>query len=382
MARIRVLRIIARMNVGGPAVQVSNLMRDLPQDKFEQVLVTGFCEETEVDFIESQAPDLPVARIAGLGRSIRPTDDLRAFLQLVRHIHSFRPHIIHTHTAKAGVLGRLAAGYASKQHGSVHTFHGHLLHGYFTPRRTTVITTVERFLARRSTYLIAVGEKVRADLLGCRVGEQDQFRVIRPGLDAPLLPSSDEARDSLGLRKIDPVVTYLGRLTRIKRPDRFLDMAAIVLQDAPNAQFVIAGDGDLSGDVRSEVRRRGLPIHLLGMRPDVETILAASDAVVLTSDNEGTPLSLIQAGLAGLPTVTTDVGSVREVVRDGETGWVVDASPNALALAVRDLLTTPSEALARGSRAKVHLEREFSKVQFIDRHIKLYEEVARQLSGI
>ncbi len=135
MGRLRVMRVIARMNVGGPAVQVSGLMRTLPSDEFDHRLYTGYCAEDEADYLDTQAPDVEAIRIEGLGRSIRPGDDARAFARLVREIRDFRPHIIHTHTAKAGVLGRSAAKVAGTGSALVHTFHGHSSTATSRPRR-------------------------------------------------------------------------------------------------------------------------------------------------------------------------------------------------------------------------------------------------------
>ena len=180
---IRILRIIARMNVGGPAIEVYNLMTRLDRNKFEQCLVTGFCEENELEFLESKEIDFALKRIEGLGRKVRLFSDIKAFFALRKVMQDFKPEIIHTHTAKAGVLGRLASLSLLKGHIRIHTFHGHLLSGYFSRINTFVITWIERTLALGTKYLISVGSSVRDELIAAKVGNLENFRVIAPGID-------------------------------------------------------------------------------------------------------------------------------------------------------------------------------------------------------
>lgn len=370
------MRVIARMNVGGPAVQVSGLMRALPADRFDQRLFTGFCETDEEDYLNTQAPDVSATRIEGLGRGIKPGDDARALSHLIREIRAFRPHIVHTHTAKAGVLGRSAARIASTGSALVHTFHGHLLHGYFSPTKTKAVIAVEKSLARISDRLVAVGPRVRDDLLAAGIGTLQQYVVIPPGLELPPGPSPQEARHVLGLPLDTTVISYIGRLTAIKRPDRFVDVIRAVTAQRPDVHFVIAGDGELFGRISDDTRN--LPVTMLGWRDDVHTVLAASDAVMLTSDNEGTPLSLIQAALAGLPVIASDVGSVRDVVLDGQTGWLTQPTVEALTAATLDMLGDPHAASARGLAAQEHAHDRYSVHRLARDHADLYEAIAAE----
>jgi glycosyltransferase involved in cell wall biosynthesis len=376
MGHLRVMRVIARMNVGGPAVQVSGLMRHLPQDEFDQRLYTGWCADDEADYLETQAPDVDATRIDGLGRAIRPGEDALALGSLVRAMREFRPHIVHTHTAKAGVLGRAAVKASGVGSASVHTFHGHLLHGYFSPAKTKAVIGIERLLARSTDRLVAVGAQVRDDLLAAGIGRADQYAIIPPGLELPSALSQQEARKTLGIRSDAPTVAFIGRLTSIKRPDRFVEIVRRVAQAYPDVQFIVAGEGDESGVVRKAAE--SLPITALGWRSDVENILAASDAVLLTSDNEGTPLSLIQAAMAGLPVVASDVGSVSDVVVSGETGWLAPADDLALATATAEMLGDPAEARRRGLAAKERADRLYGVQRLAGDHARLYLEIASQ----
>ena len=374
MGRLRVMRIIARMNVGGPAVQVSGLMRTLPAEEFDHRLYTGYCADDEADYLDTQAPDVEATRIEGLGRALRPGDDARALARLVKEIRSFRPHIIHTHTAKAGVLGRTAAKLARTGSATVHTFHGHLLHGYFSPAKTKAVIGVERSLARVTDRLVAVGPQVRDALLAAGTGKPEQFTVIPPGLVLPPGPSKAEARTQFGLAPDVPVIGFIGRLTAIKRPDRFAEVVRLIHAQRPDVHFVVAGAGDQEESLRSVTA--DLPVTMLGWRDDVETVLAACDAVLLTSDNEGTPLSLIQAGIAGLPVMASDVGSVKDVVIDGETGWLAPPTADALATATLDMLGDATEAAKRGASAQVRATANYGVQRLADDHARLYKDIA------
>ena len=369
---MRVMRVIARMNVGGPAVQVSGLMRHLPKDEFDQRLFTGWCADDEADYLLTQAPDVEATRIAGLGRALRPGDDGRALATLVRHIRAFRPHIIHTHTAKAGTLGRVAARLAGTGSATVHTFHGHLLHGYFSPTKTKAVVALESLLGRSTDRLVAVGPQVRDDLLAAGIGRSDQFAVIPPGLELPPAMTREQAREMFGVPGAAPVVSFIGRLAPIKRPDRFVEIVREVFRVRPDVRFLVAGEGTEA----QVIAEADLPITMLGWRDDVQNVLAASDCVLLTSDNEGTPLSLIQAALMGLPVVATNVGSIPDVVIDGDTGWLANPDAQDLARAALEMLDSPAEAARRGQQAQERAIRLYGVTRLAEDHARLYREIA------
>ena len=372
MAPTRVLRIIARMNVGGPAVEIAELMRGLDGTSFEQRLLTGSCAPDEADFLQTQAVDVPATRIEGLGRSIRAGGDLRAQAALVREVQRFQPHVIHTHTAKAGVLGRTAARLAGSSALVVHTHHGHLLHGYFGPAKTRAVIGVERTLSRITDRIITVGERVRDDLLNAGIGRPEQYDVIYSGVRIGQVPDSAKARAELGLDPGQQIVTMIGRLTGIKRPDRFLEAVRLLREPFPRAHFLVAGWGDLGAAMTEEIARDRLPVTMLGWRDDLERILAATDIVALTSDNEGTPLSLVQAGLAGRPAVATHVGAVGEVVTDQETGLLVAPDAPSVARALGALLDDPRRTALLGEAARQFARSRFDPASFIAAHERVY----------
>ena len=374
--QIRVLRIIARMNVGGPAWQTSVLTRGLGDYGFETRLLAGQLADGEADFVALRDPDLEVVSIAGLGRPIRLGGDLRAFWSVYREIRRFSPMIVHTHTAKAGVIGRVAA-VAARVPIRVHTFHGHVLHGYFSPLTTRLLIMVERVLARHTTALVAVGQRVGEELVAAGIGTADKFTAIAPGVgSAGTVLDRADARAAHDLPATSPVVLFIGRLTSVKRPDRLLAAFEQVVAKVPDATLVVAGQGDLLEEVRSDAQRLGESVRFVGWRPDVASLYAASDVVVISSDNEGMPVTLIEAAMAGVPGVTTDVGSASEVVEDQVTGLVVPTDPEAIAEALIDLLSDPGRRLDMGCAAELRARQRFSSERLVADHAALYRRLA------
>ncbi len=362
------------MNVGGPALQVVALADGLDSDRFDQRLLVGKLSPGEGDYLALRAPHIEPVDIPGLGRSPNPLGDVRALASVAGEIRRFRPHVVHTHTAKAGAIGRLAAQ-ACRVPATVHTFHGHLLDAYFSSWATRGVVGVERALARMTTRLVAVGERVRNDLIGAGIGRREQYAVIPPGVEVEAIPGR-EARERLGLPADAPVVAFVARLTSVKRPDRFVEVASRVAEQVADAVFVVAGEGELFEETRRAAAPLGDRVRFLGWRSDIETIYGAADVVALTSDNEGMPVSLIEAAAAGRATVTTDVGSAAEVVIDGETGIVVGRDADRLAEAVITVLTEPGLRDRFGQAAAVHAAERFGRLRLVDDYAALYEELA------
>ena len=370
--KVRVLRIIARMNVGGPAVQVSGLMRGFKQELFEQELLTGYCADDEADYLEKVAIDVKAIRIDGLGRSIKPRADLTALFAIVKEIRRFKPDVIHTHTAKAGVVGRIASILSGQKSIRVHTFHGHLLHGYFGPGKTKLVILVEKFLAHFTHQLLAVGKKVQEDLIAAGIGNLNKFAVMPPGLQLAKVPSKHDARNELGLDQNEIYCAFIGRITQIKRPDRFLDVVAKAKTDGIKVKFVVAGAGERLQYCQDRVTNEDLPVAFLGWREDIEVVLAAADFVILTSDNEGTPLSLIQAGMVGISVVATNVGSTNEIVVNGKTGFLTDLSVDQLASAVTKLAENSDLRAQMGAAGQEYTLARYGVERLVKDHQDLY----------
>lgn len=346
---IRVLRIIARLNVGGPVRQISSFSPILGSLGICETLVIG-----EVGKHEKVSPligriNAPIVHVPSLRPEVNPLKDFQSLLMLRRIIKEERPDVVHTHTFKAGLLGRLACFSIKNRPRIVHTFHGHLLHGNFSRLKTQVIVTIERWLARGTDALVTVGVAVRDDLLRVRVGTKDQYWVTAPGVEITRgnkfpRPLEDDANRSL-------VVALVARVTRVKRPDRFLDVVRLVQKSGGGVQFLLVGDGDLLEVTRDVAREEGLPVTFLGWVEDVESVYEAADLLLLTSDNEGTPIAIIEAGLFGVPAIATNVGSVAEVIEDGCTGWLSDPSAEELSKAVLNVRDNRALLVQYGGRA-------------------------------
>ena len=372
---IRVMRVIARMNIGGPAVQVAELIRGLNPVEFDQRLYTGFCDSNEADYVDTVATDLKVFRIDGFGRRVSLYRDFKALITLVIEIRKFKPHVIHTHTFKAGFLGRIASIISLHPSLRVHTFHGHLLNGYFSPLKRSIIIIAEKTLAMFTSELLAVGDKVRQDLLQAGIGTIEKFGLMPPGLVVGPLTSKVEAQKSLGLAVGQLQCAFIGRVTQIKRPDRFLNVVSEIKKRGIEMNFFIAGDGDQLETCRKRIVNESLPVNILGWQSNIEKVLSAADIVVLTSDNEGTPLSLIQGGMAGLAVVTTNVGSIPEIVLNGTTGIITTTDVQEIANALEKISSDKNYRMLLGTAAKKFTLSNFGVKRLVLDHENLYKKL-------
>lgn len=376
---IRVARIISRLNIGGPAIQAITLTRRLEPLGYETLLIRGNegPDEGSMDHLAEELDVRPL-RIARMRRELGP-GDVVAFVSLVRELRRLRPDIVHTHAAKAGTLGRLAALVPGRGRPriTVHTFHGQSLTGYFSPRKAALFLRIERVLAARTTRLIAVSEEVRDDLVRLGVAPAERFEVIRLGLDLSRFDVDDAARraagaavrSELGIPADARLVTLIARLAPIKRVDRFLAIAEQLAAELDNAWFLIVGDGEL----RAQLQAMAQPEHVVwaGFRRDVPAICFASDVVVLTSDNEGTPVSLIEAQAAGVPVVSTRVGGAAAVVAPGSGALVAIGDIKGFASAVRTVL----DRAAPAQDPRGHVLQTFS----LDRLVSDIDDLYRRL---
>ena len=330
---IRVLRVIARLNVGGPALHVSYLSSELDKIGYETTLVAGAVGRGEgsMEYVARDRSIEPVF-LPELQREIAVFADVRAVRALVGLIKQLKPHVLHTHTAKAGAVGRTAAllSGSDRPRAVVHTFHGHVLRGYFDPAKTHAFLTVERALARSTDALVAVSPEVRDDLVSLGVANRDRIRVIRLGLDlegrtAASPGAREEVRAALGVPSDRFLIGWLGRMTEIKRVDTLLDAFAMLRGEGVDADLVLVGDGPLRERLEQQAVALGIDrhAHFVGYRSDVAPVYAAIDTVALTSANEGTPVAVIEALAAGVPAVSTDVGGVADVAPDGRAGFLV-----------------------------------------------------------
>ena len=385
MDPVRVLRVIARMNVGGPAIHATLLTEGLAARGYDTRLLIGSTSAAEGDYLELHGRRLSkVVEVPALGREIRPHRDLGAYLQIRRLIREFRPHIVHTHTAKAGLLGRLA-GWRGHAPVLVHTFHGHVFHGYFSPRKEAAFVWAERQLAKVTDRLVTVSEAVRDEILARGVGTPGQFEIIRLGFDLdPFLTCQQltgSLKAELNLPPATRLVGIVARLVPIKAHEVFIAMAADVASRHPDVMFAIVGDGERRQELEGMVDRRGLRARtrFLGWRADLDRVYADLDVVVLTSRNEGSPVALIEAMACARAVVATRVGGVSELV--GDTGLLADMDDSAeLARAVSRLLADPVLASHLGQAARDRVVPVYGKDRLIDDVDRLYRHLLMERS--
>jgi glycosyltransferase involved in cell wall biosynthesis len=383
---VRVLRVITRLNIGGPSIQAVTLSDRLREHGFATTLLHGQLGAGEGDMSDLLAGTHVDARyLPALQRPLSPISDLRAVHAVYRLMCETRPHIVHSHMAKAGTVARAAGALYNRTAGRhsparlVHTYHGHVLEGYFSPTRTQMFLGIERALARVSDRLIAISPRVQADLLKMEIGTPGQYVVVPLGFDLADLARVDaaaraRARERLQLPPGVPVITTVGRLTAIKQHDLFLRMANRVAAVRRDAVFLIAGDGELRGALEALTAELGLTpqLRFLGWQRDLATVYGATDVFALTSRNEGTPVALIEAMASGVPGVSTDVGGVGDVITSDAVGIrVPEGTAEALADAVLRLYNSP-ERESIGAEARRFVQARFSLERLVRDIANLY----------
>lgn len=382
MKRIRVARVIARLNIGGPAQHVVHLTAGLSPEHFESRLFTGQESPTEGSMLDlAQRLGVGPVSVPGLGRDISPLRDPASLTFLYRAFRSFRPDVVHTHTAKAGAVGRIAARLA-RVPVVVHTYHGHVFHSYFSPAKTRLFLAIERALARRTDRLLAVSESVRDELLRYRIAGPDRLVTLPLGLDLRGFLDVERARGALrrelGVGPATPLVGIIARLVPIKRHEDFLLAAGLVAERISEARMVVVGDGERRVELEALAQNAGLGerVRFLGWRRDLERVYADLDVVVLTSANEGSPVSLIEAMAAGRAVVATRVGGVPDLVDDGVSGMLVPPrSPRAVADAVVALLADGERRRHLGEAGRKRVYPAYAVERLVADVERLYREL-------
>jgi glycosyltransferase involved in cell wall biosynthesis len=339
------------MNVGGPSRHVT-ILTTRAGPEFDSVLLTGDLDEREGSLEgEAMASGAQVVHVPRLRRRVSPIGDLLTLMWLVRYFRRERPAIVATHLAKAGTIGRLAAALAGVPV-RVHTFHGHVLDGYFSRLSTLVFLYMERLLGGLTTQFVAISPEIAADLDRLGIG-RGKTVVVRLGLELDHLAGHPRGtlRAQYGLRPETPLVGIVGRLVPIKAHDLFLEAAARVAATHPETHFVIVGDGELWDKLHRDVASRGLGerVHFTGWRQDLGDVYSDIDVVVCCSANEGTPVSLIEACAAERPVIGTQVGGVPDIIAPGVNGLLVPSGDaEALASAMTVLIDQPDRRREMG----------------------------------
>jgi glycosyltransferase involved in cell wall biosynthesis len=383
---IRVVRVIARLNMGGPALHVAYLTKGLEERGYETTLVAGSLArgESSMSFVAEEL-GVEVYPLPQLSREISPIYDTLSVLRLVGLIRRTRPHILHTHTAKAGAVGRLAALLAGDARPPiiVHTFHGHVLRGYFNPLVSRFFRSLERGLATQTTSLVAVGPEVRDDLVGFGVAPAEKFSVIRLGIDLDhRIAGGDEHRAELrrlfGVGPDTFVVGWIGRMTAIKLVPDILLAFKKLLELGVDARLCLLGDGPDRERVERRAHELGISRSTLfvGYQRDVAPYYSFFDALLLPSANEGTPVVAIEALASGRPVVATRVGGVPDVVSDGVDGYLVDVGDvGAMSRRLAELAADPELRRSMGERGRERVIQRYRVERLIDDVDALYRRL-------
>ncbi len=385
MRKKKIIRIISRLNIGGPAIHTILLSSSLNEDGYEDILICGKVSKYEGD-MHSFARDKNVEPllIPELGREISFYKDIKAFSKLYSIIRKEKPDIVHTHTAKAGALGRLAAilnGVPIK----VHTFHGHVFDSYFSPIKSKIFLFVERFLALFTDMVIVVSETVKDDIVKRRRVIKDKNCVVIPlGLELEEFLNSQNLkgifRKKFGINDNMLLVGIIGRLVPIKNHRMFLDIAKKMKTNSPNTKvkFIIVGDGELREQIKDYTYELGLKDDVIftGWAKDLASVYTDLDIVALTSLNEGTPVSLIEAMAAGKPIIATNVGGVKDLVKTNVNGLL--ARPGDIddfCAKLTSFLNDPQKRKEFGRQGRISVIKKYSKERLVNDLELLYQEL-------
>ena len=370
---IRVLHIITRLDVGGSTENTVISVTRMPRPEFACSLISGQTTDPPPGLAASLSrAGVPWVQLRHLVRPVRPMADCRVLWQLRQAIRRMGPDIVHTHSSKAGFLGRLAARAAGVPH-IVHTPHGHVFEGYFSPVATRAFTALERLAARWTDRIITLSDDEAQDHLRLRIGRPEQFVTIPSGVDLDAVRAASPASLVSGR----PVIGAVARLVPVKGLQYLIDAAPEILRRCPDARFLLVGDGEMRPALEAQADALGLSDRIVftGFREDIPALIAGMDVFVLPSINEGMGRVLVMAMALGKPIVATRVGGVAELLGDGEAGLLVPPrDPAALAEATTALLRDPTRASALAEAGRRRAPR-YSAEAMLEALAKVYREV-------
>jgi len=381
--KIKVLRIVTRLNIGGVSFHTVLLTAHLDSDNFQSIMAKGKEGALEGSMKEMiEAKGITPILIPELKKDISLIEDFKAFRKILALIKKEKPDIVHTHLAKAGALGRMAAKLSGVPI-IIHTFHGHVFDGYFGYLKTKMIVLIERLLAHFTTKIITISDKVRKDVIERhRISNNSKATTIPLGLElSPFLEANKyrgHLRKELGLLDNTPLIGIVARLVPIKGHQYFLEAAAQVTKVYPTAKFLIIGDGELRRQLEDHVKRSGMQENTIfsGFRKDLTKIYADLDIVVLSSLNEGLPVTVIEALAAAKPVVATDVGGTGDLIEDKITGLLVPPrNSKALAEGILYLLSNPEEGIRMGKNGQRKVYPALNYTRLVEDIEKLYIEL-------
>lgn len=378
---IKVVSIVSRMNLGGVAVLLSDLHDLLPSQEFSHFLITGVCADNEIDIFADRKNDPNIIRLETMGRAPSLIKDISSFFSLRKILKQLNPDIVHTHTSKAGVLGRIATISLRKQISIVHTYHGHHLYGYFSKLIVKIMIITERFLAHKTDLFVADSKQVMIDLKNAGVGNKNSWKVIPPGIRTLVPITRESARRVLKIDSNSFVICWIGRFTDIKNPLLALQsFNALPDELRHRSHLIMLGEGELLQECKDYANAHSLKVLFPGWETNIAPYLASANLLLMTSKNEGFGMVIAESGYFGVPTVSTDVGGVREFIEDGVNGILVQAEPEQIAATILALSQDSPKLLSLGVKAKETTLHRFTVATFVNDHKVAYTELVSSKS--
>ena len=364
---MKVLHIITRMNTGGPAVFLDHLTKSMADLGTKSIIAYGYCESNETDYTDTHKLNADLIKVKSLHRSLSPFSDIKSFFQLRKIIKIQKPDVVNTHTSKAGVLARLATKSVNRRTPVVHTFHGHLIYGYFARYKSIVFTLIEKIMSRFTNVAVAVTAETKNSLTKLGIGRNLPWRVIQIGIPVKVVTQTGAAGQTFKL-------LWIGRFTQIKDPS----LAVKVMKNLSNAgqerfELTMVGEGELYEGVKQEAKN--LPIKFTGWLTNPFENISVFDLLLITSKNEGLPLVMLEAANFAKPTLSKNVGGISEFITDNQTGYLVDGGADEIAQRIVELSNNKGSLLQTGINANKLLNDKFS----VEIMAKNYQDLYLQL---
>jgi glycosyltransferase involved in cell wall biosynthesis len=364
---MKVLHIITRMNTGGPAVFLDHLTSAMNDLDTQSTIAYGYCESNESDFTQTHKLGARLLKIKTLHRSLNPLDDLRSFLSLRRMIKEIKPDLINTHTSKAGVLGRIAAKSVNKNLPVVHTFHGHLIYGYFARYKSWVFTVIEKIMGKYTDAAVAVTSETKRSLTNLGIGKKLLWRVVQIGIP---LKTIEANQGQNGVLKM----LWVGRFTDIKDPKYAIEVVKHLSKVAPNNfSLTMVGEGELFPKIKTEAQN--LPVTFTGWLTAPFENTPDFDLLLITSKNEGLPLVMLEAANYGKPTISNNVGGISEFISNNQTGYLTELDPVKMANRIIEIASDKKSLNQVGLNANKLLREKFSVSKMAENYKDLYVQL-------
>jgi len=365
---MKVLHIITRLNTGGPAVFLAHLTSSMDDLNCESLIAYGYCESNESDYTESHNFDAKLLKVKSLHRTLNPIDDIKTFFLLRKTIKQINPDVVNTHTSKAGVLGRLAAKSVDKNLPVIHTFHGHLIYGYFARYKSFIFSIIEKFMSRYTNSAVAVTGETKSSLTALGIGKKLNWQVIPIGT-------------SLRNNQINPIssgdkvkLLWVGRFTDIKDPFYAIEVMKLLNAQSPNKfELTMVGEGELFEQVKTTAK--ALPITFTGWVVNPFESGIDFDLLLITSKNEGLPLVMLEAAGSGRATMSRDVGGIGEFITEGKTGYLIKGEAKQMADKLIEISTNKKSLEVSGVSANQLLKERFSVEKMAKNYLSLYSNL-------